>query len=45
MRSTTFTLLLFLAFARLVTAVAAGESAPNILYIFTDDQSYRTVSC
>ena len=23
----------------------AAESKPNILYIFTDDQSFRTLSC
>ena len=26
-------------------AAADGEQRPNILYIFTDDQSFRTVSC
>ena len=30
--------------AGLVTAAADGKE-PNILYLFTDDQSYRTVSC
>jgi len=34
-----------MVFARVFTAAAADEPAPNILYIFTDDQSYRTVSC
>lgn len=33
------------AFAHLGPHASARESAPNILYIFTDDQSYRTVSC
>ena len=33
------------AYAVLVASAATAESAPNILYIFTDDQSYRTVSC
>ena len=37
--------LLLTVFARVFTAAAADEPAPNILYIFTDDQSYRTVSC
>ena len=37
--------LLLTVFAGVFTAAAAEESAPNILYIFTDDQSYRTVSC
>ena len=38
--------LLLAAFAGLFTAASAAEEpAPNILYIFTDDQSYRTVSC
>lgn len=31
--------------SRIVFAVESNHSAPNILYIFTDDQSYRTVSC
>lgn len=31
--------------AGLVTSPAVAKSAPNILYLFTDDQSYRTVSC
>jgi arylsulfatase A-like enzyme len=37
--------LLITAFAGMIGAAAAKESAPNILYIFTDDQSFRTVSC
>jgi hypothetical protein len=37
--------LLLTMFAGVFTAAAAEASAPNILYIFTDDQSYRTVSC
>jgi len=37
--------LLLTVFASVFTAAVAKESAPNILYIFTDDQSYRTVSC
>ncbi len=38
--------LLLVVFARVFTAVAAAdEPAPNILYVFTDDQSYRTVNC
>ena len=37
--------LLLTVLASVFTAAAAEESAPNILYIFTDDQSYRTVSC
>ncbi len=36
---------LILLFAAGITAAAADEATPNILYIFTDDQSYRTVSC
>lgn len=32
-------------FAGIVPLTDAGESNPNILYIFTDDQSYRTISC
>jgi hypothetical protein len=36
---------LLTVFASAFTAAVAEESAPNILYIFTDDQSYRTVSC
>jgi len=38
-------ILSFMAFAGLVTSAAAEESDANILYIFTDDQSFRTVSC
>jgi arylsulfatase A-like enzyme len=37
--------LLVTALAGLVSAAAANEPAPNILCIFTDDQSFRTVSC
>jgi len=33
------------AIAGLVGAAAAKDASPNILYIFTDDQSFRTVSC
>lgn len=29
----------------LASAVVAEEPSPNILFIFTDDQSFRTVSC
>lgn len=37
----------FLTFALGCTAFAAhaAEDRPNILFIFTDDQSHRTVSC
>lgn len=36
---------LFAAFFCLFCIAAGKERAPNILYIFTDDQSFRTVSC
>lgn len=32
-------------FAYGFSAATADEPTPNILYLFTDDQSYRTVSC
>jgi len=33
------------ALAGLARPVVAQEQSPNILFIYTDDQSYRTVSC
>ncbi len=44
MPSIKLTLTLFL-FAYGFSAAVAKEPTPNILYLFTDDQSYRTVSC
>jgi len=39
-------LLLFIAaFASLAGTVSAEPATPNILFIYTDDQSFRTVSC
>ena len=37
--------LLVMAFAGLVSAAAAKDPTTNILFIFTDDESFRTVSC
>lgn len=36
---------LLMVFVSEMSLAAAENSLPNILYIFTDDQSYRTVSC
>ena len=36
--------LLLTAFALLTTATLSAADRPNILYIFTDDQSRRSVS-
>ena len=33
------------AFVGLVLTAGANEPAPNILFLFTDDQSFRTLSC
>ena len=38
-------LVLVTAFGGLVPEAAADEATPNILFIYTDDQSFRTVSC
>jgi len=37
--------ILVAAFAGMLGTAIAKEAAPNILFIFTDDQSFRTVSC
>ncbi len=47
MKCTAFLRLLVFAFAAgpLLTVSAKEESRPNILFIYTDDQSHRTLSC
>lgn len=46
MRSCTFVVAILITICcRLGFADEIDKPAPNILYIFTDDQSYRTVSC
>ncbi len=34
-----------LLFCQIAAREAEAQSQPNVLYIFTDDQSHRTVSC
>lgn len=38
-------LFLFLLFTLVTASVVRGQDRPNILFIYTDDQSYRTVGC
>ena len=42
-----FAAILFVAviFSQVVTLTAAEQKRPNILFIYTDDHSYRTTSC
>ena len=37
--------IIYLASFLLTLGVSLAEQRPNILFIYTDDQSHRTVSC